>query len=208
MSQRQRDGGGLACTAMPLQRRTVLIGAGALAGLIGSPLLMNAPRADSEPGPTQVDLALLRRTFAVAEQAKQSGNTPFGALVADAGGNVIVERGNHQAPPEGDPTQHAEVLATAAAWHVLGSDGMNQATLYTSAEPCVMCTGAAYWTGIGRIVYGLSEHRLLELTGDNPENPTFSLPTREVLAHGQRAITVIGPLLEDEAAQTQEGYWG
>ncbi|MFY9921604.1 MAG: nucleoside deaminase, partial [Mycobacterium sp.] len=78
---------------------------------------------------------------------------------------------------------------------------------YASAEPCVMCTGASYWTGIGRIVYGMSEHSLLELTGDNPENPTFALPCREVLAHGQRPITVIGPLLEVEAAQVQEGYW-
>ncbi|WP_239655248.1 hypothetical protein [Mycobacterium riyadhense] len=84
---------------------------------------------------------------------------------------------------------------------------MNQATLYASAEPCLMCAGAAYWTGIGKIVYGLPEHRLLQLTGSNPDNPTFALRCREALAHGQRAITIIGPLLEDEAAQPHEGYW-
>jgi tRNA(Arg) A34 adenosine deaminase TadA len=105
---------------------------------------------------------------------------------------VIVERGNQSAPPDGDPTRHAEVVATAAAWRVLGNDGMNQATLYTSAEPCVKCAGAAYWTGIGRIVYGLPEHRLREFTRNNPENPTFSLPCREVIAHGQRPITIVG----------------
>lgn len=53
---------------------------------------------------------------------------------------------------------------------MLGTDGINQATLFTSAEPCVMCAGAAYGTGIGRIVYGLPEHRLFEFTGNNPEN--------------------------------------
>lgn len=169
---------------------------------------MTAPAAGGDPPSAEtVDLELLRRTFALANEAKRTGNTPFGALVADAGGNVVDERGNEAGPPNGDPTRHAEVVSTAAAWHVLGDDGMNQATLYTSAEPCVMCAGAAYWTGIGRIVYGLPEHRLLEVTGNNPENPTFALPCREVLAHGQRPITVVGPLLEDEALQPHEGYW-
>lgn len=81
------------------------------------------------------------------------------------------------------------------------------ATLYTSAEPCVMCTGAIYWTGIGRIVYALSESWLLELTGDDPENPTFDLPCREIIARGQRNIEVLGPLLEDEAAAAHEEFW-
>lgn len=192
---------------MQIQRRAVLLGAGVIAGIAGTQFVKTTP-AHADPTASEADLALLRRTFALAREARQSGNTPFGALVADAGGNVIAERGNESAPPDGDPTRHAEVVATAAAWHVLGDDGMNRATLYASAEPCVMCTGASYWTGIGRIVYGMSEHSLLELTGDNPENPTFALPTREVLTHGQRPITVIGPLLEDEAAQVQEGYWG
>lgn len=70
-----------------------------------------------------------------------------------------------------------------------------------------MCTGAVYWTGIGRIVYALSEHRLLELTGDDPENPTFDLPCREVLSRGQREIEVLGPRLEDEAAAAHAGFW-
>jgi tRNA(Arg) A34 adenosine deaminase TadA len=70
-----------------------------------------------------------------------------------------------------------------------------------------MCAGAAYGTGIGRIVYGLPEHRLFEFTGNNPENPTFTQPSREVRAHGQHAISVIGRLLEDEAVQPHEGYW-
>lgn len=199
---------GLASSAMhDLRRRTALIGVGFLAGMVGAPFMSATPAGGEPPADETPDLVLLRRTFVLANEAKQSGNTPFGALVADADGNVIVERGNQSAPPDGDPTRHAEVVTAAAAWHVLGTDGMNQATLYTSAEPCVMCAGAAYWTGIGRIVYGLPEHRLLEFTGDNPENPTFALPCREVLAHGQRAITVVGPLLEDEAAQPHEGYW-
>ncbi len=80
-------------------------------------------------------------------------------------------------------------------------------TLYTSAEPCCMCAGAVYWTGIGRVVYALSEHALLGLTGDHPENPTFSLPCREVFAKGQRKVSVLGPMLEGEAAEPHKGFW-
>ena len=70
-----------------------------------------------------------------------------------------------------------------------------------------MCAGAIYWASIGRVVYALSERRLLLLTGDNEENPTFSLPCREVFARGQRRVEIVGPLLEDEAAKPHEGFW-
>ena len=70
-----------------------------------------------------------------------------------------------------------------------------------------MCAGAIYWSGIGRVVYGLSEARLLALTGSHPENPTLALPCREVFARGQRPIEVIGPLIEDEAAAVHAGFW-
>ena len=156
---------------------------------------------------TDRELELLRATITLAQDAKAQGRHPFGALVADAGGQIVVARGNNSLPPDGDPTQHAELAAAAAAARVLTAEQRAAATLFTSAEPCVMCAGAIYWTGIGRVVYALSEHELLTLTGDNPENPTFALPCREVFARGQRRIEVIGPLLEKEAAQPHVGFW-
>lgn len=163
--------------------------------------------AATQPTPTEADLELLREAIALSEQAKQSGRHPFAALVAAADGRVVARRGNNSMPPEGDPTQHAELAAAAEAVAHLTTDELAGATLYTSAEPCVMCTGAVYWCGIGRIVYALSETRLLGLTGDDPENPTFALPCRDVIAHGQRQIEVLGPLLEDEAAAPHVGFW-
>ena len=80
-------------------------------------------------------------------------------------------------------------------------------TMYTSAEPCAMCAGAAYWVGLGRVVYGLSERSLKDLTGNHPENPTLDLPCRIVFDAGQRKVEVLGPLLEDEAAALHEGIW-
>ena len=157
--------------------------------------------------PTEQDLALLRRTIALSEQSRARGRHPFAALVADEHGNVISEAGNNSMPPEGDPTQHAELVAAAKAARLRTPQQLARATLYTRAEPCCMCAGAVYWTGIGRVVYALSEHALLGLTGDHPENPTFSLPCREVFARGQRAVAVLGPLLEDEAAAAHRGFW-
>ncbi|MCW2289000.1 tRNA(Arg) A34 adenosine deaminase TadA [Leucobacter luti] len=159
--------------------------------------------------PTLIDneMRLLRRAIEIGHEARQAGRHPFGALVTDSVGNIVAERGNNSVPPDGDPTQHAELAAAAAAFRELGAEGMVGSTLFTSAEPCAMCTGAAYWTGIGKIVYALSEERLLELTGDDPENPTFALPCREVVARGQREIEVVGPLLEDDAAADHQGFW-
>lgn len=153
------------------------------------------------------DLALLKQAIALAESTRASGKHPFAALVADADGKVIAQAGNNSLPPDGDPTQHAELRAAQMAARALPPEELAKATLYTSAEPCAMCSGAIYWCGIGRVVYALSEHRLLVLTGDHPENPTFSLPCREVFARGQRKIEVIGPALEDEAAVAHKDFW-
>ncbi len=154
------------------------------------------------------DLALLQRAIALAQTARDGGKHPFAALVADAHGKVIAEAGNNSLPPDGDPTQHAELRAAQMAARAVGDIAeLASATLYTSAEPCAMCAGAIYWCGIGRVVYALSEHRLLQLTGDHAENPTFSLPCREVFARGQRKIEVVGPLLEVEAAVAHAGFW-
>ncbi|MEN5300714.1 nucleoside deaminase [Pseudomonas sp. TWI628] len=156
---------------------------------------------------SELDLALLRESIRLSEQSRKDGRHPFAALVADAQGQIIASAGNNSMPPEGDPTQHAELVAAALAAKRLTPEQLAGCTLYTSAEPCCMCAGAVYWTGIGRVVYALSEHALLGLTGAHPENPTFSLPCREVFARGQRTVQVHGPVLEEEAAVAHQGFW-
>ncbi len=157
---------------------------------------------------TVSESALLRRAIELSAQSRADGRHPFAALVADEHGNVIAQAGNNSMPPEGDPTQHAEMRAAAQAARLLSPEQLARCTLYTSAEPCCMCAGAIYWTNIGRVVYALSERTLLRLTGNHPENPTLALPCREVFARGQRPIEVIGPTLEDEAAVVHAGFWG
>ena len=156
---------------------------------------------------TELDRKMLQLTIELSEESKARGRHPFAAVVANAEGEIISTAGNNSMPPEGDPTQHAELRAVADAAKKLSPEELERCTLYTSAEPCCMCSGAAYWCGSVRGGYALSEYKLLGLTGDHPENPTFSLPCREVFARGQRRIEVIGPAMEDEAAQPHVGFW-
>jgi len=153
------------------------------------------------------DENFLHHCIELSRRVRDSGKHPFAAIVVDANGQIVAEAGNDSLPPDGDPTRHAELVAAGMAAKKLSPGQLAAATLYSSAEPCAMCAGAIYWCGIGRVVYALSEHKLLGLTGDHPENPTFALPCREVFARGQRPVEVAGPYLEDEAAVPHHGFW-
>ncbi len=152
------------------------------------------------------DLALLRRAVDIAYRARSHGNHPFGALLADRDGNVLLEAEN-TVVTEHDCTGHAETNLMRLASRQYEPAFLAECTLYTSTEPCAMCAGAIYWANVGRVVFAMSETDLLALTGSNPENQTFTLPCREVFARGQRQVTVEGPALEDEARQAHAGFW-
>ncbi len=153
------------------------------------------------------DLELLRHTITLAEAAREGGDHPFGALLADPAGNILIEAGNAHTREKG--LGHAETIVAREA-AILYSPGMlARCALYTSVEPCAMCAGATYWAGIGTLVFGMTERRLAEMTGDNPENLTMDLPCRTVFDAGRRTVVVRGPFpdLEDEIARTHEGFW-
>jgi tRNA(Arg) A34 adenosine deaminase TadA len=150
--------------------------------------------------------SFLRRAFDVAKRARTHGNHPFGAILIDENGAVLFEVENGFMPDH-DRTAHAECLLATQASKAHDTEFLARCTLYTSAEPCAMCSGAIYWAGIGRVVFGLTERRLKTITGNHDENPTMHLPCRTVFAAGQRPVEVIGPLLEDEAAALHIGVW-
>ncbi|RQW63089.1 nucleoside deaminase [Vibrio viridaestus] len=152
------------------------------------------------------DLSLLRDTFSLAEDAKNLGIHPFAAILVNKNGEKILEQINGYLPNK-DMTGHAERKIMTRASKLYSPEFLQTCTLYISAEPCAMCAGAIYWAGVGRVVYGLSEATLKQLTGNHPENPTLALPCRIVFESGQRKTEVHGPLLEDEAAQVHEGMW-
>lgn len=147
----------------------------------------------------------VRRALAVARRSRERGNHPFGAILVGPDGAVLLESEN--AADSGDRTGHAERTLMSRASVAYPPRFLAGCTLYASAEPCAMCAGSAYWTGVGRVVYGLSEKALGALIGPHPENLTLDLPCRTVLGAGQRRIEVIGPLLEEESRAVHDGFW-
>jgi tRNA(Arg) A34 adenosine deaminase TadA len=153
------------------------------------------------------DEALLRLAFEVARKARDGGDHPFGSILADVDGNVLMQQGNGYTSEGGDRTAHAERILASRAAKAYEVEFLQTCTLYTSAEPCAMCAGAIYWAGIGRVVFGQTEKDLKLQTGDHAENPTLDLPCDVVFAAGQRRTEVVGPLLSGEAAVLQEEFW-
>ncbi len=129
----------------------------------------------------------LRRAIEISREARAAGNTPFGALLVNKDGDIVMEQGNIEITDK-ICTGHAEATLAARASHEFTKDFLWDCTLYTTAEPCAMCAGAIYWANIGRVVYGMTERRLLELTGSNEQNPTFDLPCREVFPGDKRQL--------------------
>ena len=130
----------------------------------------------------------LRYANEIALRARRFGHHPFGAtLVAPDHETVLLTQGNV------DTVNHAESVLVRTAATNFSPEFLWDCTLYTTAEPCVMCAGTLYWGNVGRLVYGIAERALLDLTGDDPQNPTLDMPCRLVLAKGQKPIRVWGP---------------
>jgi tRNA(Arg) A34 adenosine deaminase TadA len=153
------------------------------------------------------DERLLRQAFGVARRARDAGEHPFGSLLADKDGKVLREQLNGYKSGGGDRTAHAESLLARWAGMNLTLEELATCTLYTSAEPCAMCSGTIYWAGIGRVVFGQTEHDMKAIIGAHVENPTLDLPCRVVFEAGQRPTEVVGPLLADESAELQTDFW-
>jgi tRNA(Arg) A34 adenosine deaminase TadA len=153
-----------------------------------------------------IHLTLLTRAIALAAASREAGNHPFGALLVDTAGEVVAEAGN-TVETDLDPAGHAELNLVRKVGH-LGADALSAMTLYTSTEPCAMCSGGIYWAGIGRVVFALSEQELLVFTGADPRNPTMSLPSRVVFAAGSRPVITEGPFELPEAREVHKNFWG
>ena len=152
-------------------------------------------------------IELLRLAVRIAGERRASGNHPFGALLAGPAGEVLLSSGNTYAVDRG--VGHAEANVARAAAQRYEPEFLERCVLVTSVEPCCMCAGACYWAGIGTVVYGLSERRLAELTGDNPENLTLDLSCHTVFAAGQRQVAIRGPFpeLEEEIVNDHRDFW-
>jgi guanine deaminase len=97
------------------------------------------------------DKKYLLRSIEIAKESIVNGGGPFGAVIVKD--NKIISEASNRVVLNNDPTAHAEILAIRQASTQLQTFELNDCTLYTSCEPCPMCLGAIYWSGICKIVY-------------------------------------------------------
>ena len=151
------------------------------------------------------DLRFMRVAIDVARKARDKGDHPFGAVLVDEQGHILMEA-ESTVVTERDCTGHAEINLVRQASRKYDSDFLARCTLYTSTEPCPMCASAIFWGNVRRVVYGLSEEGLYEMVGEDTEEVLY-LPCRELFGKGRKPIEVIGPVLEEEAREVHEGFW-
>ncbi|WP_432116549.1 nucleoside deaminase [Streptomyces sp. S1] len=139
---------------------------------------------------TPDDHALLRRAIALAAEAREGGDPPFGSLLAAPDGTVLAEDRNTTLTDR-DITAHPELKL--ARWAARELDGPTAArtTLYTSCQPCGMCEAAVRRAGLGRVVFALSNEQLLDIRPDG----------------GPLPVPQDGPALLDEVRAVVEGYY-
>jgi len=171
--------------------------------------------------------AFIRQAIALADSAVQHGNHPFGALLVH--NDRVVASAENTVVTNHNPTQHAEMNLVNAAWqsatstststsattststsasaststtHSLTPEVIKECTLYTSCEPCPMCTGAIFWSGIRRVVYSCPAVVLGEIANDK-----FCQSCSDLFDRADDKTEVIGPVLEEEGVRAHKAFW-
>jgi len=146
------------------------------------------------------DIALLRVALETGRQSQHNGNLPFGCVLVDISGNIL-ERGENTVITDNDAIAHCEINLIHQLAGKYGAGFLSSCTIYAGTEPCPMCMGAIFWSGIGRLVYALSKQGYHEVAGTANPAYMFQMAPKDLRAHGGRDIEVVGPLLEEEAKQ-------
>ncbi len=141
------------------------------------------------------DEHFMRLALAEAQQAFEENEVPVGAVIVAR--NQVIARGHNLCERLHDFTAHAEMQAFTAASEYLGGKHLDQCTLYVTLEPCPMCAGAAFWTRVGRIVYGASD----EKRGFN----RWKAHSEQRLVHPKTAVD--GGILQDECRRLIQSFF-
>ncbi|WP_225802958.1 nucleoside deaminase [Streptomyces sp. NK15101] len=139
---------------------------------------------------TADDHTLLRRAIALAAEAREGGDPPFGSLLAAPDGTVLAEERNTTLTDR-DITAHPELKLARWAARKLDPATAARTTMYTSCQPCGMCEAVIRQAGLRRVVYALSDEQLLAIRP----------------AGGRPPVPQEGPALLDEVRAVVEGYY-
>lgn len=146
------------------------------------------------------DKYYMKKAIKLAYHAKESGDNPFGSILVDKDGNILMEDENTQIT-ENDITGHPELKISRRAAAKYDKEFLKSCTMYNSAEPCTMCTGAIYWSGIGRIVFGIGKDHLNKLKPDGDGSIRYSI--HDLLRNSDRSFEIVGPMddMKDEVEE-------
>jgi tRNA(adenine34) deaminase len=139
------------------------------------------------------DEQYMRQAIIEAKKAFDKDEVPIGAIMVMK--DKIIARAHNQVELLNDSTAHAEILALTTAYNFLGSKYLPDATLYITVEPCLMCSGALYWSKISRIVFGARDDKnsYRRCTGgNNPFHPR---------------TTITGGILEEECGKLMKDFF-
>lgn len=139
------------------------------------------------------DERYMQQALREAQKAFEKEEVPVGAIVVM--NDQIISRAHNQVELLTDCTAHAEILALTSAFNALGSKYLPDATLYVTVEPCLMCSGALYWSKIGRIVFGAYDDKNGYRRSTGSVNPFH--PKTEIL----------GGVLEEECANLMKNFF-
>ncbi len=130
----------------------------------------------------------------IALEEAKIGDAPYGAVIVKD--NQIVIQAHNTVKTDSDPTAHAEVNAIRGLTTKIKNPSLEGYTLYTTCEPCPMCTATCIWAGISEIVIGASIQDLID-SGVSQIN----LSSEEIIAKGFKKIKVTKGLLKEESRQ-------
>ncbi|SDM09036.1 tRNA(Arg) A34 adenosine deaminase TadA [Halogranum gelatinilyticum] len=147
-----------------------------------------------------VDESHLRRALALAREAADAGDEPFGSLLV-RDGEIVAESCN-TIHTDDDVTAHPELKLARWAARELDAGELAETTMYTSTEPCPMCAGAMYHAGLRRVVFSTSAETVGEIAGAG-----LVMPSSEVFARGAESVETVGPVLESEGRAVHESFW-
>ena len=146
----------------------------------------------------------LRATLALAGRNMAAGDQPFAAILVSPDERPVIQAANKN---NTDATGHAELLVVQEATRTLTRGELQRYTVYSNAEPCLMCAGAIAWSGIGALVFGVTQRRRMTVQA-TVAPPRFGKAWSAVhlLSSVQPPIEIRGPLLQDEMLQVHVEY--
>jgi tRNA(Arg) A34 adenosine deaminase TadA len=142
----------------------------------------------------------IRKAIELAKNSRVNGNHPFGALLVHD--HDVILTAENTVVSGNNPTHHAETNLINMAWKSLPADVIKASVLYTSCEPCPMCTGAIFWSGVRTVVFSLPATVLGEIANDK-----FCQSCCELFDRADDKTTVIGPILQEEGELVHQDFW-